>query len=815
MAPLGSRRGRAACCATGARVCGVRPQSGARSSGLPDGGRGALRRRAARLRALRRAWSRAPACRVGAEREARCPRSTSRRSSSTRRWSASPARTARARRRCWSARCSRRAASTRAVGGNLGTRALRAGRPRPRRWLVAELSSFQLEHAQRAARATSRCCSTSRPITSTDTARSSATARRRRASPSCSAPTTWLVVNRDDAWARAVARARAGARRRVLDRASRSHPGAYLDARRARAGAATARAALRIPLDELSTRLAPPGRRTRSRPRPRPTSPARRPTAIRAVLARLRGSAAPRARRVRARAACATWTTRRRPIPRPRSRACSRRPRRSSGSRAAATRASPSTSSPTSRAARACARRAVRRVRGRARARARGRRAASSASRRSPRRVARAAALRAAGRRRPARARLRELRPVHELRGARPALRRAGARAARATRTPEARHAEPLRHLAAAGRGACCCVGFGLVMVYSASAARAEVVFGTSLAYLGRQSLALAIGLALGALCFFAPLAVARERRLVGVGRCRCSRSSPRSRRSARARTARSAGSRSGRSSVPAARARQARRDPRLCAVAGLAPVRPHRRTTASACSCRRCSRACPIAAAPRAARLRRRDADLAVHRRAGLRGRRAPRSPGADGVAVALPARVRWRLGLRAYRVRGCSRSSIRGPIRAGTATSSCSRSSRSAPAGCSARASARASRSSSSCPRRTTTSSCRSSARRWACSAWPRCSSASRCWRSRRSASRSARRRRSRRCVAVGASLMLWLQALLNAGRRDGRCCRPRAARCRCVSYGGTSLVASLAAIGLILNAARPSKRGRAGWR
>jgi cell division protein FtsW len=50
-------------------------------------------------------------------------------------------------------------------------------------------------------------------------------------------------------------------------------------------------------------------------------------------------------------------------------------------------------------------------------------------------------------------------------------------------------------------------VGFGLVMVYSASAARSEVVFGTTLAYLGRQSLALALGLAVGAACFFTPLA--------------------------------------------------------------------------------------------------------------------------------------------------------------------------------------------------------------------------------------------------------------------------------------------------------------------
>jgi len=50
-------------------------------------------------------------------------------------------------------------------------------------------------------------------------------------------------------------------------------------------------------------------------------------------------------------------------------------------------------------------------------------------------------------------------------------------------------------------------VGFGLVMVYSASAARSEVVFGTSLAYLGRQSVALGLGLAVAAACFYLPLA--------------------------------------------------------------------------------------------------------------------------------------------------------------------------------------------------------------------------------------------------------------------------------------------------------------------
>ena len=33
--------------------------------------------------------------------------------------------------------------------------------------------------------------------------------------------------------------------------------------------------------------------------------------------------------------------------------------------------------------------------------------------------------------------------------------------------------------------------------------------------------------------------------------------------------------------------------------------------------------------------------------------------------------------------------------------------------------------------------------------------------------------------------------------------------------VSYGGTSLVICLAAFGLVLNVARPTRRGRAGWR
>ncbi len=66
----------------------------------------------------------------------------------------------------------------------------------------------------------------------------------------------------------------------------------------------------------------------------------------------------------------------------------------------------------------------------------------------------------------------------------------------------------------------------------------------------------------------------------------------------------------------------------------------------------------------------------------------------------------------------------------------------------------------------------------------------------------------------VSVGASLLLWLQALLNAGVAMGLL-PTKGSTLPLVSYGGTSLIASLAAIGLILNAARASKRGRPGWR
>ncbi len=68
--------------------------------------------------------------------------------------------------------------------------------------------------------------------------------------------------------------------------------------------------------------------------------------------------------------------------------------------------------------------------------------------------------------------------------------------------------------------------------------------------------------------------------------------------------------------------------------------------------------------------------------------------------------------------------------------------------------------------------------------------------------------------RLVAVGASLLLWLQGMLNAGVAMGLL-PTKGTTLPLVSYGGTSLAASLAAFGLLLNVARPSRRGRKGWR
>jgi cell division protein FtsW len=66
----------------------------------------------------------------------------------------------------------------------------------------------------------------------------------------------------------------------------------------------------------------------------------------------------------------------------------------------------------------------------------------------------------------------------------------------------------------------------------------------------------------------------------------------------------------------------------------------------------------------------------------------------------------------------------------------------------------------------------------------------------------------------VAVGASALLWAQAMVNAGVAMGML-PTKGTTLPLVSYGGTSLVISLAAFGLVLNVARPTRRGRSGWR
>jgi cell division protein FtsW len=66
----------------------------------------------------------------------------------------------------------------------------------------------------------------------------------------------------------------------------------------------------------------------------------------------------------------------------------------------------------------------------------------------------------------------------------------------------------------------------------------------------------------------------------------------------------------------------------------------------------------------------------------------------------------------------------------------------------------------------------------------------------------------------VASGAGLLIWLQGLINAAVTMGLL-PTTGTTLPFLSYGRSSLVASLATVGLILNVARPVKRGRTGWR
>jgi cell division protein FtsW len=66
----------------------------------------------------------------------------------------------------------------------------------------------------------------------------------------------------------------------------------------------------------------------------------------------------------------------------------------------------------------------------------------------------------------------------------------------------------------------------------------------------------------------------------------------------------------------------------------------------------------------------------------------------------------------------------------------------------------------------------------------------------------------------LATGAGLLIWLQGLVNAGVAMG-VLPTTGATLPLFSYGRTSLVVSLLAVGLVANVARPSKSGRSGWR
>ena len=66
----------------------------------------------------------------------------------------------------------------------------------------------------------------------------------------------------------------------------------------------------------------------------------------------------------------------------------------------------------------------------------------------------------------------------------------------------------------------------------------------------------------------------------------------------------------------------------------------------------------------------------------------------------------------------------------------------------------------------------------------------------------------------VAAGASLLLWLQGLINAGVTMG-VLPTKGTTLPLFSYGRSSLIVSLVAVGLVVNVARPKNRGRKGWR
>jgi len=66
----------------------------------------------------------------------------------------------------------------------------------------------------------------------------------------------------------------------------------------------------------------------------------------------------------------------------------------------------------------------------------------------------------------------------------------------------------------------------------------------------------------------------------------------------------------------------------------------------------------------------------------------------------------------------------------------------------------------------------------------------------------------------LVIGAGSMIWLQGLLNGGVSMG-ILPTKGTTLPLFSYGRSSLVASLVALGWVMNVARPRQRGRKGWR
>jgi cell division protein FtsW len=76
------------------------------------------------------------------------------------------------------------------------------------------------------------------------------------------------------------------------------------------------------------------------------------------------------------------------------------------------------------------------------------------------------------------------------------------------------------------------------------------------------------------------------------------------------------------------------------------------------------------------------------------------------------------------------------------------------------------------------------------------------------------SRARDRFSQLTALGAGMLIWLQGLVNAGVALGAL-PTKGTTLPLFSYGRSSAIVSLVAIGLLLNVARPAKRGRFGWR